>query len=115
MNKSEFFKELDKALDGLPEQDKERIIDYYKEIIADRIESGQDEASAVESVGAIEEIVNQALTDDKEKSDDMQGTVKRRKVSKRQLAILIAGSPLWIPLLISALAVVLVQLRQSAL
>ncbi len=106
MNKSEFLSELGKALGCLPEQDREGILGYYGEIIEDKIEAGQDEASAVLSVGSVEEIVNQVLADGVERPENADEPQKRRKIDKRQLIILIAGSPLWIPLLLAAATII---------
>ena len=102
MNKSEFLNKLDKGLSCLSYEEKTGIIDYYKEIIEDKIESGMCEAGAVESVGTIEEIVKQATLENEETPEK---TEKTKKLDKRWIIILIAGSPLLIPLLAAALAI----------
>lgn len=102
MNKSEFLNKLDKDLSCLSYEEKIGIIDYYKEIIEDKIEAGMCEAGAVDSVGSIEEIVKQATLENEETPEK---TEKTKKLDKRWTIILLATSPLWIPLLIAALAV----------
>lgn len=106
MKKEEFLISLDRALKRLPEQDKQEILDYYKEIIEDKIESGQDESEAVSSVDSIEEIVNQVITEGVEKSDVEMVTPEKKKTDKRQLIILIVGSPLWVPLTLAAISII---------
>lgn len=102
MNKSEFLNKLDKGLGCLSYEDKVSIIDYYKEIIEDKIEAGMCEAGAVESVGTIEEIVKQAMLDN---SETPEKTEPQKKLDKRWIIMIIAGSALWIPLLAAAVAV----------
>ena len=47
MSKTEFLTELKKALEGLPEEDIEKSLEYYSEMIDDRIEDGLSEEEAV--------------------------------------------------------------------
>ena len=101
MNKNEFLDSLRHSLKSLPRQDVDRIIDYYNEIIEDKIEAGDEETSAVASVGSVEEIACQALAEKNTKQP------KKQKMSKQQWAVLIAGSPLWISLLLLAVAVII--------
>ncbi len=99
MNKVEFLALLHQQLKCLTRAELERTIDYYSEIIDDRIEAGESEEYAVLSVGSVEEIVAQVLTERK--------TKKTIAKNKQQLVISIAGAPLWIPLAIAALAIIL--------
>ena len=113
MNRDEFLKRLDSGLSTLSQDDKAGIIDYYREIIEDKIEAGLCEAGAVESVGTVEEIVKQAILDSEETEDNKKAkeeTEEKAKVSKldkRWLITLIAGAPLWITLLLTAVTVIL--------
>ena len=43
MNKQEFFEQLRKGLSGLPKDDIEERLTFYKEMIEDRIEDGLSE------------------------------------------------------------------------
>ena len=101
MNKKEFLDSLRRSLKALPRQDIDRIVDYYNEIIDDKIEAGEEEATVVFSIGSVEEIAQQAI---EEKNVSQIG--KKRKMSKQQWVVLIAGSPLWVPLLLAAVAVI---------
>lgn len=59
MNKYEFYVKLRAALEynGYDAQYVEKTIDYYKEIVEDRMEDGASEAEAVASVGSVKSIV----------------------------------------------------------
>ena len=60
MTKDEFMARLRKALSGLPESEISRTLDFYDEMIDDRIEDGMTESAAVEAAGPIETIAAQA-------------------------------------------------------
>ena len=99
MSKIEFLSTLKHRLKCLPRADVERTIDYYGEIIDDKIDAGESEESAVLSIGSIDEIVAQVLSERKPKK-----TIAK---NKQQLVILVAGAPLWMPLAIAALVIIL--------
>ena len=108
MNKQEFLLALEAALCGLPKGDVSERIDFYSEIIDDKIEEGLTEEQAVATVGSIDEIAAQILAEiplsrlakNKIKS-------KKRKLSALEIVLLILGSPIWLSLLVSAFSVVL--------
>ena len=51
MNKEQFLLTMQNALSGMPRADLERTLQYYREMIEDRMEEGMDELSAVADVG----------------------------------------------------------------
>ena len=102
MKKNEFLDSLRQNLKCLPKQDLVRIIDYYNEMIEDKIDAGESEETAVFSVGTIEEITVETL------KESGREKLKKSFNGKRQLVYLIIGAPLWVPLLIAALCTVLV-------
>lgn len=51
MDKQTFLEELEKKLAALPEDERARLVDYYREMIDDRVEEGLDEAAAVAALG----------------------------------------------------------------
>ena len=101
MKKSEFLGQICIRLKDVPKQDLERIIDYYNEIIEDRIEAGENEEAAVASVGDVEEIIAEAL------KEHVASKPKKSSKNKRRLVFLLAGAPLWGSLLIAAICIVL--------
>ena len=51
MTKDEFILTLQNALSGMPRADLERTVQYYREMIEDRMEEGMGEEAAVADVG----------------------------------------------------------------
>jgi len=63
MNKAEFLALLKKELNGLPEDAVDSTIEYYSEILDDRIESGESEDEAVSSMESVEEIASRTMAE----------------------------------------------------
>ncbi len=107
MNKDAFLSALRNRLSGLPEEDIKMSLDYYNEIIDDRIEEGLSEEEAVLAVGSLEEIVSQILMD-----TSLPKLVKAKVKPKRtlktwEIVLLVLGSPVWLPLLFAAACILL--------
>ena len=107
MTKTEFQRALRAALSGLPEADVERAVEYYCEMIDDRMEDGVPEAEAVAAVGTIEEIAAQVLGEVSLPRLIKSKLKPRRTLSGWEITLLVLGFPLWFPLLIAAFAVLL--------
>ena len=106
MTKIEFLEKLEKLLAGLPRCDVDSSVEYWGEMIEDKIEEGMSEEEAVEAVGTPERIAEDIL-----RESPVQKTVEvEEKPKKRygggEITLLILGFTLWFPLLIAALAVV---------
>ena len=63
MNKSEFLAALAKGLEGLPQSDIDKTLEFYSETIDDRMEDGENEEAAVSGIGTPEDIARQVLLD----------------------------------------------------
>ena len=63
MTKQEFSDALRKALTNLPPEDLERSIDFYQEMIDDRMEDGISEEEAVAAIGSVAEVSQQILAE----------------------------------------------------
>ena len=61
MNTNEFLSKLNDRLYFLPKMEADNLLDYYKEIIEERLENGQSEAQAIESLGNIDDLVDQLI------------------------------------------------------
>ena len=57
MTRREFMTTLRRSLKEVPASDVDRIVEYYEEIIADRMEEGLPEEEVVAALGNLEEIV----------------------------------------------------------
>lgn len=107
MNKNEFLTALRGRLNGLPEEDIIKSMDYYGEMLDDRIEDGMSEEEAVEALGSIEDIMSEILS-----AVSLPKLVKEKVKPKRalkawEIVLLILGAPLWIPLVAAVLITVL--------
>ena len=82
-------------------------MEYYSELIADSMEDGVAEEEAVSRLGSLDEIVANVV-----KETPLTQIVQTRVQESRKkggsgwvIALLILGAPVWLPLLIAALAV----------
>lgn len=106
MNKEQFLIKLASALAGLPEDDIEKSLEYYSEMIDDRTEDGLSEEEAVAALGTIEEIRAQIIKDTPLPKIIKEKVKPKRSFRGWEIALIIIGFPLWFPLLIAAAAVV---------
>ena len=105
MNKFEFLTQLRAKLWSIPQEDAQRSVEYYREMIEDRMEEGLTEEEAVAAVGDLEEIVKTILAE----TPQIPVPVKApEKPGLRwwEITLLILGSPIWASLLIAAVSVV---------
>lgn len=107
MNRTEFLEKLEKKLSAVPQEERKKSIDFYGEIIDERIEEGQSEEDAVASLGDISEIAGEIAY-----SVPLPALIRERvkpdhKPSGWEIALLILGFPLWFPLLIAAGCIIL--------
>lgn len=63
MNKREFLAKLEKALSRLNREERKRQLDYYEEIINDRIEEGMSEEEAVHRMGTVQGVAAKILSE----------------------------------------------------
>lgn len=103
MMKHEFLASLQKKLSPLPRSEVEEQLRFYSEMIEDRMEEGMAEEEAVAAVGSVDEIVAQIAAERQIQIPKEEKPKKQRK--GWQVALLILGSPVWVPLLIAAFAV----------
>ena len=107
MNKAEFLTELKKGLSGLPEEDVSERLQFYAEMIDDRMEEGLSEEQAVAGAGSVSEIVSQTVAETPITKIVKEKMKPGRTLKGWEIALLILGFPLWFPLLLAAGAVVL--------
>lgn len=105
MNKAEFIAALREKLSVMPQEDIQKSLDYYIEIIDDMTEDGLSETEAVEAVGSVDEIASQILMD-----IPLSKLVKAKVTPKRtlrgwEIVIIILGFPLWFPLITAAVSI----------
>lgn len=110
MKKNEFLDKLKANLWALPEADRQCSLDYYSEMIDDRMEDGLSEEEAVAAVGDLEEIVKQILNETPRPPQVVKPAGKQKGAKDNtktwMIVLLVLGSPLWIPLVVSAVSIV---------
>lgn len=107
MNKQEFLSELNKRLSGLPAEDIQQSVDYYSEMIDDRIEDGLTEADAVMGIGEPQDIAGQILMDIPFSKLVKQKIKPKRNLKIWEIVLLVLGAPLWASLVIMAVSIIL--------
>ena len=106
MDKNAFLDELREKLSGLPEEDIEERLAFYREMIDDRIEDGVPEEEAVEGVGTVDSVVEQIMSEIPLSKLVREKVKPKRSLKAWEIVLLVLGSPVWIPLLVAAAAVV---------
>ena len=108
MKKAEFLDILRKELAGLPKDDLQSRMSFYEEAIADRMDEGKSEEEAIADLGSIDEIVKQIAEDTSLVKLVKEKTRPRRRLRVLEIILLILGFPLWFPLLMVGLVLLLV-------
>ena len=106
MNKREFAFALSEKLSLLPEEEIDERVQFYVEMIDERMEEGLSEEDAVLEAGGVDAIASQIIAE-----IPLAKLVKERIKPKRQLkaweiVLLVLGAPIWLSLGISAAAVI---------
>lgn len=91
MNRSQFFRELIKLIDELPEEEKEDILIYYNQYFDDAGE--ENESKVIEELGTPKEVADKIFADYNSKSFDKQSITQKNKF------------PLWAIILIAVFAI----------
>lgn len=106
MTKLEFIFALHDKLSGLPQEDAIEHLNFYTEMIEDRIEEGLSEDAAVAEVGNVDEIAAQILADMPLSKLVIEKIKPKKRLKVWEIVLLTLGAPIWGSLLIAAFAVV---------
>lgn len=106
MNKREFLNALESRLSGLPEDDARHWLDYYAEMIDDRVEDGMSEEAAVSDLGGIDSVVSSIISETPITRLIGAKLEKKSGLTGWHIALIVLGAPLWFPLLIALLSVI---------
>ncbi len=107
MSKQDFLMQLRNGLSGLPQDDIEERLTFYSEMIDDRTEEGLSEEQAVSAVGNVDEIVAQIVAETSSEKPAKERIKSQRQLKTGEIVLLVLGAPLWLPLLIAGVAVIL--------
>ena len=103
MNKQEFLSSLRARLNGLPKDDIEERINFYEEMINDRIDDGKSEEEAVADIGTVDQIVEEIARETPLVKLVKEKIKPKRKLRVWEIILLILGFPLWFPLALTGL------------
>lgn len=117
MTRNEFISSLSARLHSIPEAEKNKALDWYSELICDRMEE-MPEADAVSGIGSVDEIADEILSQYRQNTTAVHSSDGTEPQSRRSpdkgvntaLVIFAAVvlSPIWLPLLITGLSLALV-------
>lgn len=117
MTRNEFITSLSARLQGIPGTERQKALDWYSELICDRMEE-MPEADAVSGIGSVDEIADEILSQYRQNTTAVHSSDGTEPQSRRSpdkgvntaLVIFAAAvlSPIWLPLLIVGLSLALV-------
>ena len=107
MNKQEFLTELKKRLSGIPKKDIDQTIEFYEELILDKMEEGQTEEEAIASLDSIDEIVKATLSNVSIPKLVKEKFAPKRSLKTWEIVVIASTAIIWIPLAIVLLSVIL--------
>ena len=107
MTKADFLRLLERALMQLSEEERRKNLEYYSELLDDMMEEGMTEAEATAKLGSPNQIAQSILQE--MPLGKLVSTRMKPKSGWTPLAIVLAvvGSPVWVPLLLAGVAVML--------
>ncbi len=104
MTKLQFLLALHDKLSGLPQDEVEERLNFYSEMIEDRMEEGLTEEDAVAKVGSVDDIVAQIVADTPFTKIAKEKMRPKRRLKTWEIVLLAVGSPVWVSLLIAGAA-----------
>ena len=117
MTRNEFISSLSARLHSIPGTERQKALDWYSELICDRMEE-MPEADAVSGIGSVDEIADEILSQYRQNTTAVHSSDGTEPQSKRSpdkgvntaLVIFAAAvlSPIWLPLLIVGLSLAFV-------
>ena len=107
MTKIEFIELLRVKLSGLPAQEVDERLDFYSEMIDDRIEEGKSEEEAIVELGSVDEVAEQIIAEIPLTSIAKERIRPKKRLGAWEIVLLVLGSPIWLSLAIAAFAVIL--------
>ena len=107
MKKNEFLNRLRARLSELPKNEVEERLDFYSEMIDDRMEEGLTEEAAVMELGTVEAVARQIVSEIPIMTIIKDKMTLKRRLRGWEILLLCLGAPVWLSLLLAALAVAL--------
>lgn len=106
MTKIEFLDKLQELIQEYPSEETQQSLDYYSEMIDDRMEDGMTEAEVIASLGPVEKIAEQ-IKCELPITTLVKHEIKGKRMPVWSIVLLIIGSPLWLSIVVTIAVVVL--------
>ena len=106
MNKQEFLNALKSKISGLSSEDIDERLNFYSEMIDDRIEDGKSEEDAIKEIGTPDEIASQIISETPLTKIVKHKVKSSHKPTALEITLIAIGFPVWLPLLIAAVAII---------
>jgi len=110
MRKQEFLDALARGLADVPQEGIAERLNFYSEMIDDRVEEGLSEEDAVAAMGSVDEIIGRDRGESCAEERALP-TPKPRKERRRlrawEIVLICVGSPIWFSLGVAAFAVLI--------
>lgn len=103
MTKQLFLSSLREKMQGLPKEDLEERLNFYSEMIDDRMDDGKTEEEAVAAIGDVDQIIEEIAREVPLTKLVKERIKPKRKLKAWEIVLLILGFPLWFPLVLTAL------------
>lgn len=107
MTKIKFLMSLHDKLSGLPQDEVEERLNFYSEMIEDRMEEGVSEDEAVAAIGTVDEVASQILAEIPLVKIAKEKIKPKRRLKAWEITMLVLTSPVWVSLLLAAFAIIL--------
>lgn len=107
MTKQEYLSAIRGKIRKMPADDINKFMDYYSEMIDDRMEDGLSEEEAVADMDAPDDVVDQILADMPLTKLVKEKIKPSHRLKAWEIILLILGSPIWAPLLLTAIVLVI--------
>lgn len=97
MNKEEYLDAIRGRISAMPADDINRFMDYYSEMIDDRMEDGLSEDEAVADMGSPDAAVEQILEEMPLTKLVKEKIKPKHELKAWEVVLIVLGSPVWIP------------------
>lgn len=107
MNKQKYLRKLRKSLDGVPNSEKENLIEYYAELIDDSYERGKTSREIFSELEDPETVAQNYLRENGAFKEKPESSRRNRRERERNPLPWVLLFPLWLPLFLVAFALAL--------
>lgn len=98
MTKNEFLTDLKRKLKPMEKGEIQKTLDYYAEMIDDRMDEGMTEQEAVNDIGSVHDIAKELLLNTGLLTLVKAKVKPERKLRAWEIALIVMAAPIWLPI-----------------